>query len=101
MLSITVAPDEHLVATRADADDGETFIGDLPERPCDPEVVGRWRHFKGAEYEFSAVVRHGVDAPLVLYRDAKGRVWVRPLRMIAETVVRDGATFARFVRVGN
>jgi hypothetical protein len=99
VLSVTVDPDGHLRATRCSADDGLTFIGDLPRRACDPAMVGRWRHFKGAEYRFYAVVRHGLDAPLVLYCDTTGRAWLRPQHMVTETVVRDGHSLARFVRV--
>lgn len=63
---------------------------------------GRYRHFKGREYEVIGIARHSEDlSPLVVYRklyDDRG-LWVRPADMWNETVVRDGRTYTRFVRV--
>ena len=63
---------------------------------------GRYRHFKGGEYEVLGVARHSEDeSPMVVYRplyNDSGR-WVRPADMWNETVVRDGRTYTRFVRV--
>lgn len=63
---------------------------------------GRYRHFKGREYEVLGVARHSEDeSPLVVYRklyDDFG-LWVRPAAMWNETVVRDGRTYTRFVRI--
>ena len=63
---------------------------------------GRYRHFKGREYEVLGIARHSEDeSPLVVYRKLYGdfSLWVRPAAMWNETVVRDGKTYTRFVRV--
>ena len=63
---------------------------------------GRYRHFKGREYEVLAIARHSEDeSPMVVYRPLYNDhgIWVRPAEMWNETVVRDGKTFTRFVRV--
>lgn len=65
---------------------------------------GRYRHFKGREYEVIGVARHSeTDERLVVYRplyDA-GALWVRPLCMFTEEVERDGARLPRFCYVGD
>jgi hypothetical protein len=63
---------------------------------------GRWRHFKGGEYEVLGVVRHSETLePLVLYRALYGEhgTWVRPYAMFVATVVIDGLEVARFAPV--
>ena len=59
---------------------------DLPALP--PIALGRYRHYKGGEYEVLGVVRHSETLePLVLYRplyNASGK-WVRPEAMLLET----------------
>lgn len=63
---------------------------------------GRYRHFKGNEYEVLAIARHSeTTEPMVVYRAlyGEGGVWVRPAAMWNETVERDGKTFRRFTRV--
>ena len=62
---------------------------------------GRYRHFKGREYEVLAIARHSEDeSPMVVYRALYGDfgIWVRPADMWQETVIRDGQTYTRFVR---
>lgn len=61
---------------------------------------GRYRHFKGGEYEVLGVARHseGLEDMVVyrpLYNDTG--LWVRPLSMFTQTVERDGKTQPRFV----
>ena len=63
---------------------------------------GRYRHFKGNEYEVLYIARHSETlAPLVVYRAlyGEGGVWVRPAEMWNETVERDGKTHRRFTRI--
>ncbi|MBR0351583.1 MAG: DUF1653 domain-containing protein [Oscillospiraceae bacterium] len=65
--------------------------------PC-----GRYRHFKGKEYEVLGIARHSEDeSPLVVYRALYGDfgLWVRPAAMWNETVERDGKTYRRFEKV--
>ena len=76
---------------------------DLPPLPATP--TGRYRHYKGGEYEVLGVVRHSETLePLVLYRPLYGdsssrNDWVRPHAMFFETVVIDGIAQQRFSRV--
>lgn len=64
---------------------------------------GRYRHFKGKEYEVLGVARHSeTEEELVVYRALYGdfSLWVRPVSMWNETVERDGKTFRRFTYIG-
>ena len=69
----------------------------------EPIKLGRYRHFKGKEYEVLGVARHSeTEEELVVYRALYGDfgLWVRPARMWNETVERDGKTFRRFTYIG-
>ncbi|MEM8661825.1 MAG: DUF1653 domain-containing protein [Pseudomonadota bacterium] len=60
---------------------------------------GRYRHFKGSEYEVHGVARHSeTDELLVVYTPlyGEGGLWVRPLTMFTETVQYEGQTRLRF-----
>ena len=64
---------------------------------------GRYRHFKGKEYEVLGVARHSeTEDELVVYRALYGDfgLWVRPVSMWNESVERDGKTFRRFTYIG-
>lgn len=64
---------------------------------------GRYKHFKGGEYEVLCVALHSeTQEPMVVYRALYGEhgVWVRPASMWNETVVRDGKTYRRFTYIG-
>ena len=64
---------------------------------------GRYRHFKGKEYEVLGVARHSeTQEEMVVYRALYGDfgLWVRPVSMWNETVERDGKTFCRFTYIG-
>jgi hypothetical protein len=64
---------------------------------------GRYRHFKGNEYEVIGVAHHSETMePLVVYRALYGErgLWVRPAAMWNETVERDGKTYRRFTYIG-
>ena len=65
--------------------------------------IGRYRHFKGNEYEVLYLAKHSETLEaMVVYRALYGEhgVWVRPARMWNEMVERDGATFLRFTYLG-
>lgn len=64
---------------------------------------GRYRHFKGREYEVLGIARHSeTEEDLVVYRALYGDfgLWVRPVSMWNETVERDGKTSRRFTYIG-
>lgn len=74
-----------------------TYEEALQTIPC-----GRYRHFKGNEYEVIGIARHSEDEqPLVVYRAlyGKGGLWVRPAEMWCEEITRDGKTMKRFTLV--
>lgn len=60
---------------------------------------GRYRHYKGGEYEVIDVARHSeTEELMVVYRPLYGEreLWVRPLAMFVESVEIDGETMPRF-----
>ena len=66
--------------------------------------LGRYRHFKGMEYEVIGVAKHSETLePMVVYRAlyGEGGLWVRPAAMWQETVTRDGVTSPRFTYIGD
>lgn len=67
--------------------------------PLPPAPTGRYRHYKGGEYEVLGVVRHSETLePMVLYRAlyGEGGLWVRPHAMFFETIEVDGTRRPRF-----
>ena len=65
---------------------------------------GKYRHFKGMEYEVLGVASHSETMePMVVYRALYGEygLWVRPAAMWNETVERDSKTFRRFTYIGD
>ena len=72
-------------------------LSPLPTTP-----PGRYRHYKGNEYEVIGVARHSETLePLVIYRplyNATG-LWARPHAMFFETVTIDGVVQPRFTPV--
>ena len=63
---------------------------------------GRYRHFKGKEYEVICLAKHSETGDsMVVYRALYGDqgVWVRPASMWNELVTRDGRTCPRFIRL--
>ena len=61
---------------------------------------GRYRHFKGGEYEVLGTALHSeTRQPMVVYRAlyGEGGLWVRPAGMWSEHVERDGYSGPRFV----
>ena len=65
--------------------------------------TGRYRHFKGNEYEVIAIAKHSeTTEDYVVYKAlyGDGGMWVRPASMWNETVERDGVTYKRFTYIG-
>ena len=66
--------------------------------------LGKYRHFKGNEYEVIGVAKHSESLEeMVVYRAlyGDGSLWVRPAAMWQETVTRDGVTKPRFTYIGD
>ena len=64
---------------------------------------GRYRHFKGNEYQVIGMARHSeTEEEMVVYRALYGErgVWVRPASMWNEVIERDGKTYRRFTYIG-
>jgi hypothetical protein len=60
---------------------------------------GRYRHYKGQEYEVIGCARHSeTEEQLVVYRALYGDrgLWVRPAAMFVEQVQLDGMSVPRF-----
>lgn len=65
---------------------------------------GRYRHFKGNEYELLYLAKNSETMEeMVVYRAlyGEGGIWVRPASMWNETVERDGKSFKRFTYIGD
>lgn len=65
--------------------------------------IGKYRHFKGNEYEVIAIAKHSeTTEDYVVYKAlyGDGGMWVRPASMWNETVERDGVTYKRFTYMG-
>ena len=65
--------------------------------------LGKYRHFKGNEYEVVGIAKHSETLEeMVVYKAlyGDGGIWVRPASMWDETVTRDGKDFKRFEFIG-
>ena len=74
-----------------------------PELVPEEIVRGRYRHFKGNEYEVIDFAKDSETTELmVIYRALYGEreLWVRPYKMFQEIVERDGKKMRRFERIG-
>lgn len=62
---------------------------------------GLYEHYKGKLYRVHGIVRHSETLEEMvlyeaLYPNELGKMWVRPARMFAESVVIDGKPVPRF-----
>lgn len=78
---------------------------DTKDLPNIPDIQqGRYRHYKGGEYEVIGIALHSETfEPMVVYRalyDAEHELWVRPHAMFLETIKVDGDTVKRFEFIG-
>ena len=74
----------------------------LPPLPAEPRP-GRYRHYKGNEYQVFGIARHSETLEaLVVYEPLSGERgwWVRPAAMFTGQVEVNGKRVARFARVG-
>ncbi len=66
--------------------------------------IGKYRHFKGGEYEVLYVATDSETLEeVVVYRALYGErgVWVRPAKMWNERVEREGKSYLRFTYIGD
>ncbi|MBR0278299.1 MAG: DUF1653 domain-containing protein [Clostridia bacterium] len=64
---------------------------------------GRYRHFKGKEYELVDIAIHSETLEeMVVYRQlyGEGKLWVRPIKMWDEYVEYEGKKVKRFEYIG-
>lgn len=75
----------------------------MSDVPPLPEVIsGRYRHYKGGEYEVVGVARHSETLePLIVYRPLYNQsgLWVRPYAMFFEHIELNGQLQPRFALV--
>ena len=65
--------------------------------------LGKYRHFKGNDYEVIAIAKHSETCvKMVVYKAlyGDGGYWVRPASMWNETLTREGKPFKRFEFLG-
>ena len=65
--------------------------------------LGKYRHFKGKEYEVVGVAKHSETLEeMVVYRAlyGEGGLWVRPASMWNEEVEKEGKRYKRFTFIG-
>ena len=65
---------------------------------------GRYRHYKGNEYELIGIANHSETLEkMVIYRAlyGEGELWARPLSMWSETVEVNGEEKRRFTYIGD
>lgn len=63
--------------------------------------LGKYRHYKGKEYEVIGIARHSetLEELVVykaLYQPEGENLWVRPLKMFTETLTIEGKEVPRF-----
>ena len=70
--------------------------------------LGRYRHYKGKEYEVIGIAKHSETLEdFVVYQalyDSKEfgdkAFWIRPLKMFLEKVISEGTEVSRFEYIG-
>ena len=65
--------------------------------------LGKYRHFKGGEYEVIGLAKHSeTQEEMVVYRALYGerQIWVRPASMWNERIEKNGEIFLRFTYIG-
>ncbi|MDP4118409.1 MAG: DUF1653 domain-containing protein [Bacillota bacterium] len=65
--------------------------------------LGKYRHFKGGEYELIGIAKHSETLEeYVVYRALYGDrgLWIRPKEMFLEEFVKEGKKIKRFEYIG-
>jgi len=64
--------------------------------------LGKYKHFKGGEYEVIGVAKHSETLEdFVVYKALCGKhdLWIRPLKMFLENTTVDGKKVRRFKKI--
>jgi hypothetical protein len=80
----------------------ETTMSETELPPLPPIALGRYRHYKGGEYEVMGVARHSETLEaLVIYRPLYNSTgwWARPYVMFMEEVEFAGTRQPRFAPI--
>jgi hypothetical protein len=78
---------------------GDLWYTIAPRRSKSMIAPGRYRHYKGKDYEVIGCAKHSeTEEEFVVYRALYGErgLWVRPTAMFLETVLVDGQPVPRF-----
>ena len=67
--------------------------------------LGKYKHYKGHEYQVLGVAKHSetLEDMIVyqtLYNNKLSKLWVRPLNLFVDEVEVDGKTVSRFKYIG-
>lgn len=68
----------------------------------DTIAAGKYRHYKGKEYEVLSMATHSETLePMVVYRAlyGSGKIWVRPAAMWKDRIETEHGTVERFTRI--
>lgn len=63
---------------------------------------GRYRHYKGPDYEVLGLAKHSeTEEEFVVYRALYGErgLWIRPVAVFSEMIQVDGKQVPRFLRL--
>lgn len=66
------------------------------------EIIGKYKHYKGNEYEVIGVANNSETLEkMVVYKAlyGSGELWVRPYGMFFETVTINGEEIPRFKKI--
>ena len=80
----------------------DEIADDEPELTPEEITPGKYRHFKGNEYEVVGFAKDSeTTEKMVIYRALYGEkeLWVRPYEMFREIIERDGRKIRRFERI--
>lgn len=61
--------------------------------------LGKYRHYKGKEYEVFGMAKHSETLEeFVVYKAlyGQGQIWLRPVKMFIEKIEVDGKKISRF-----
>jgi len=64
--------------------------------------LGKYQHFKGGVYEVIGLAKHSETLEeMIVYKNEKGDIWVRPKDMFFENVLIEGKEIPRFKHIGD